>query len=174
MKAFLKAQPRLSALLLVLLAGCGPQGPASTLRVGDTFPEFRLKSLDGAPMTSEQARQARRPVVVNFWATWCGPCVREIPTLNQIHASNEVSVVAVSLDKAGADEVKAFVRSHEVSYPVAIGGLDLFRRLGGEVVPFTLVLDPDLRLIAAHRGLVSLHTLERDLARATESRAGAG
>ena len=162
--------------VLVCFVGLGLQGcgepRASVLKTGDEFPGFRLSSLDGPAWTDERAKEASKPVVVNFWATWCGPCVREIPALQSLHHSGEVTVIAVSLDKGGRADVQPFVEEQGIDYPVVTGGMDLFRRLGGEVVPFTLVLDAELRLVKAHRGLVTLHTLEREVPAALEAAQG--
>ena len=161
----------LAGLLLIVLQSCAPRAP-SALSVGDPFPDFRLRGLDGQTLSSRWARDLNRPVIVNFWATWCGPCIHEIPTLNALFGSDAVTVVAVSLDEVGPEDVRAFVSREGIDYPVALDGMSLFQRLGGRVVPFTLVLDAELRLVKAHRGLVSKHTLERDLAVALEAAGG--
>lgn len=157
-------------LLLLFMAGCEQASTLFDVEPGEPFPRFRLQGLDDTALTTDWALQQDRPVVVNFWATWCGPCVREIPVLNRIQASNEVTVIAVSLDEAGAQEIKAFVKEHDILYPVAVDGMSLFKRLGGRVVPYTLVLDADLRVVSSHQGLVTHHTLERDLSKAMSSR----
>jgi len=88
-----------------------------------------------------------KPLVLNFWATWCPPCVEEMPLLErfyQQHAANGWQVVGVAIDQPS--QVKRFLGQNSISYPIALGGLggtDLLKSLGNEqgALPFTVVLD---------------------------------
>jgi len=88
-----------------------------------------------------------RPLVVNFWATWCTPCVEEMPLLNAFYQQNKSKswqVLGLAIDQPSA--VKRFLAQHPVEYPIALAGLngtDLMTALGNQAggLPFTLVID---------------------------------
>lgn len=105
-------------------------------------------------------------MVLNFWATWCGPCVKEIPTLKTLAKDSDAQVVTIAIDDNGAAAVKPFVDKHDIEYTVLLGDSALFKRFNGWAIPYTLVLDSSLQVVSFHRGYVSLRTLERELRRA--------
>lgn len=100
-------------------------------------------------------------VVVNFWATWCPPCRREIPGLVQIQerfAANGVQVVGIAVDQA--DKVAAYATEVGMTYPTLIAGIeaiDVARQLGNTsgALPFTVVLDRDGNVVETHLGMIS-------------------
>lgn len=101
-----------------------------------------LVKLDGAKLTFAELRG--EVVVVNFWASWCRPCRRELPALDELHADiakRGGRVLAVSIDHE-RDNASRFVRTHELGLPVVHDGPEgLARQLDLRAVPFTLVLD---------------------------------
>ena len=105
-------------------------------------------------------------MVLNFWATWCRPCVKEIPTLNAIAGRSSARVVTIAIDDGGASVVEPFVERHGIDYTVLLGDREVFQRFNGWAIPYTLVLDSSLRIVSFRRGYVSLRSLERDLRRA--------
>ena len=158
--------PLALCLLAVAVAGCrAPRHP--DVKVGLPIPEFELTSLDGTAVSSSSL--AGTPVVLNFWATWCGPCRREIPTLQAIERGAAAKVVAIALDEEGERLVRPYVAKHGIDYTVLLGDTQLFERFNGSAVPYTLVLDSSLRIVRMYRGLISLRSLERDLRRAREA-----
>ena len=85
-----------------------------------------------------------KALVVNFWATWCIPCVSELPTFNKVHrdyASQGVSVIGVAMDEEGAAIVRPFLRKHPIDYTVALGSDPVARRYNLESYPVTVVFD---------------------------------
>jgi thiol-disulfide isomerase/thioredoxin len=129
--------------------------PPSDLRIakrGGIVPAFTLTALDGRAVAVPQA-YAGRPVLVNLWASWCGPCVKEMPELDRFarsQAPNGMQVVGIALDDAAA--VEAFLRRIPVSYPLLIdtpGPRDAGVRLGNPkgVLPYSVLLDAQGRVL---------------------------
>lgn len=119
---------------------------------GSVVPGFALASLDGAQVDFPRA-YAGRPVLVNLWASWCGPCVKEMPELDgyaRAQGANGTQVVGIALDDEAA--VRAFLQRIPVSYPLLLdapGPRDAGVRLGNPkgVLPYTVLLDADGRLV---------------------------
>ena len=149
----------------LLLVSCGGGPRHADVGIGKVIPEFRLPALDGEQVSSRS--YLGKPVVLNFWATWCRPCVKEIPTLKAIHRDSSAEVVTIAIDTQGESIVRPFVEKHDIDYTVLIGDTELFRRYNGTGVPYTLILDSSLRVVRMHRGYVSLRSIERDLRRAS-------
>lgn len=113
---------------------------------------FTLPTLGGQPVAIPQA-YAGRSVLVNLWASWCGPCVKEMPELDRFarsQAPNGTQVVGIALDDAAA--VEAFLRRIPVSYPLLIdtpGPRDAGVRLGNPkgVLPYSVLLDAQGRVL---------------------------
>lgn len=147
----------LAPVLLVGLA-CSSPPPVA---VGEIAPELDLPALGGGTVSSDDLDA--RPTVVSFWATWCQPCYREIPVLNELAGEPEVQVVSIALDEDGAAVVAPFVEERQIRYPVLLGDEETFLRFDGFGIPHTLVLDAERRIVAVHRGPVEREVLRREL-----------
>jgi cytochrome c biogenesis protein CcmG/thiol:disulfide interchange protein DsbE len=148
-------------LAVLTLVGCGEaEGPA-VVAVGSPAPRFKLKSLDGR--TVESGSLKGRPVVLNFWATWCAPCQEEIPELKELAEGGAAEVVGVALDEGGADAVRDFAGRHGINYTVLLGDQETFMRFDGVGIPYTLLLDSSQRVVKLYRGATTREALERDL-----------
>jgi thiol-disulfide isomerase/thioredoxin len=154
-----------AALLLVLLAlhGCGEKKQGGKVEVGLELPSFGLPTLAGKDFDSEELR-GKKPVVINFWATWCGPCRLEMPALQELHKGGAARVVSIAVDDAGAEVVKPFVAKEGIPYEVLIGDSSTLQAFGAFSIPYTLVLDGELKVRSIHRAVVSQRQLERELA----------
>lgn len=104
-----------------------------------------------------------RPLILNFWATWCAPCVREMPTLQRFHLDHraKVQVAGIALDSAGP--VNAFLKQHPVDFPIGLAGIEgteLLRQLGNDkgLLPYTVVFDAAGHLM--HRKLGETNAAE--------------
>ncbi|MFE0502490.1 TlpA family protein disulfide reductase [Lysobacter soli] len=131
-----------------------PKPPADlpVARRGEAVPAIRLPALDGATVELPAA-YAGRPVLVNLWASWCGPCIEEMPELDRFAAAqgaNGTQVVGIALDDAAA--VQAFLKRVPVRYPILLdeaGPRDAGVQLGNPkgVLPYTALISADGRLI---------------------------
>lgn len=107
-------------LFLVMFAQRGGQRPR-IVKVGDPAPEFSLPALDGR--TAGPADFRGKVVMVHFWATWCPPCVEEIPTLEKLNRSlsgKDFVLLAVSVDEGGAAAVADFLKRSNITIPVLL------------------------------------------------------
>ena len=146
----------------VMMLACGAdEGSPADVVVGNLAPTFVLTSLDGATVKSGALNGA--PVVINFWATWCQVCRSEIPELKKLAADSKVKVVGIALDQDGPDAVRAFVKEHEINYPVLMGDEQVFQRFNGAGIPYTLILDSSNRIVKIHRGVATAEELRNDL-----------
>ena len=145
-------------------------GGSVPVAVGSQAPDFSLKSLEGTTVTSRSFEG--NIVVLNFWATWCGPCMKEIPDLKQVAASSGVKVVGIALDEDGVKAVKPSAERLGISktenYTVLLGDQELFQRFNGLGIPYTLVLDRSQRVVKIYRGPATKESLEQDLKKINE------
>ena len=137
----------------------GPGGSA------DVFYQQSFKDLDGE--TVSMARWKDKVVVVNFWATWCPPCIEEMPDLQRVHEDYEargVAVVGLGIDSPAA--LKRFRDEHLLSLPLfaaGAAGSDLGRALGNAsgALPYTVLLDRKGRIVHARLGQIRPAELRR-------------
>ena len=133
-----------TALLVFIVVRLGPQaGALLGLESGDReTPALEVTTLDGSPLTLAELRG--KVVIVNFWATWCGPCKLEMPALQAAHErydSNEVAVIGLSVD-SGPNGVRAFLEERGITYPVGMATWEHRRAFGGiRGIPTTFVVD---------------------------------
>lgn len=117
--------------------------------VGAMMPEYGAMNLDGSKF--ELASHKGKVVLLNVWATWCGPCRFEIPELKKIHDANSAKgfeVVGVSVDESDVDSVKQFVSEQKMQYPVALdpqGKIAVI--LNTSVLPTTVLVGRDGRIL---------------------------
>jgi thiol-disulfide isomerase/thioredoxin len=124
---------------------------------GKPAPDFTLDSLDGKAVTlSAYHGQA---VLLNFWATWCGPCKVEMPwfvELQKEYGPQGLQIVGVAMDDASKEEIDKFVKEMGVNYPILIGKESVGQEYGGvNVLPTTFFIDRDGKVVAREFGLQS-------------------
>ena len=130
--------------------GATPAAAPAQAPSGGTLPQG-LTRLDGTPVEALDGKV----VVVNFWATWCVPCIQEIPSFNQLHRQfgrRGVAVLGVSMDEDGPEKVKSFLSKHPMEYAVAMGSEKFSRQYRLDQLPVTLVFDRTGRQVRRFEG----------------------
>jgi thiol-disulfide isomerase/thioredoxin len=124
------------------------------VRNPDPAPDFNLASLDGKPVTLADSKG--KVILVNFWATWCGPCRAEIPDLVELQDKykDRLQILGLVVDDDDRDAIKKFVAKFGINYPVALITDDIRLQYGGiPALPTSFVLDFEGRVVQKHEGL---------------------
>jgi thiol-disulfide isomerase/thioredoxin len=134
-------------------------------KVPDTLPDITLADMDGKP--TKLASFAGRPLMVNFWATWCAPCRREIPLLNKIRMERQAQnaeIVGIAVDFK--EDIAKFLQKTPLNYPLLMGeedGLAAAEAFGmGMAFPFSVFVDSQNRILTIKIG--ELHEDEANFA----------
>ncbi len=164
-------------VLVVAIAGCKrgetPQktttATAATTtgtEVGAGMPEYSAMNLDGTKF--DLAGRRGKVVLLNVWATWCGPCIYEIPELQRIHdlyTARGFEVVGVSVDESGIESVKQFVDDKKMRYPIALDPQGkLASLLQTSVLPTSVLLDRTGKIVWKKYGAILENDQELDAA----------
>ncbi len=137
-----------------------------TLRFVDTpasVGSLTMQTIDGEFLEMSDLRG--KVVLVNFWATWCGPCREEIPYLASLteRYPEHLVVIGVSEDAGGVDMVEAFADQYGVNYPIVMSTPEIKRAFPGVfALPTSFVVDPDGQMVQTHVGLISPIILEQE------------
>jgi thiol-disulfide isomerase/thioredoxin len=139
--------------------------PLQGIPIPELLPPFSINDLQGKPTTV--AAWPGKSLIMNFWATWCAPCQREVPLLKALStewADRGIKVVGIAVDHV--DKVQGFAEQFKIGYPLLVGeqnALDLASELGltSPVFPFTVFTDHQGRVVALFIG--ELHRDQADL-----------
>ncbi len=128
-----------------------------------SVPSFSMQALDGQTITSDDLHG--KVTLVNFWATWCGPCRAEIPDLIRLQARypDHLQVIGVSTDEGPVEKVEAFAAEFGINYPIVMYTPELNRAFPGVMaLPTSFIVDPDGRVVQTHVGLINAGVLEQE------------
>ena len=140
----LKAVLPVILTLVLLLTGCSADSKQLMARVGEPAPDFRLQNLNGQSVTLSELRG--KPVLLNFWATWCPPCRAEMPYLQEIYEEwTGMGLVLLTINVGeSSTRVKDFLETYNLSLPVL---LDTNRSVANKYnitgIPTTFFIDKD-------------------------------
>jgi cytochrome c biogenesis protein CcmG/thiol:disulfide interchange protein DsbE len=145
-------------LVVVLMAG--------SVGAAKMMPEFSEKNITADGLV-ESKDFAGKVLLVNFWATWCPPCRKEIPALIKIqdkYKDRGFSVIGISMDEGGRRVVSKFIKKLKVNYPVFIGKAKIGRGFGGVMgIPVSFFVDREGNLVKRLDGYISEKVLNREL-----------
>jgi thiol-disulfide isomerase/thioredoxin len=120
----------------------------------EAAPDFLLKSLDGKPVSLVGAKG--KVVLLNFWATWCGPCRAETPDLIELQKryADSLQIIGLAVDVDDTAELQKFADSTGINYPIAVAPDDIRLQYGGiTALPTSFMIDTEGRIVQKHVGL---------------------
>jgi cytochrome c biogenesis protein CcmG/thiol:disulfide interchange protein DsbE len=124
------------------------------IRDPDPAPEFSVKGLDGKPVNLASVRG--KVVLLNFWATWCGPCRMEVPDLVALQTKygDRLQVIGLVVDDEDEAAVREFAKRYAINYPIAMATNEMRIRFGGvPALPTSFIIDAQGRVVQKHIGL---------------------
>jgi thiol-disulfide isomerase/thioredoxin len=145
-----------ASLILCLWAGpaLAQQPTIRFVRNPDPAPAFKVSTLDGKPLSLADYKS--KVILLNFWATWCGPCRAEVPDLVELQDKykDQLQVIGLVVDDDDEDAVKKFAAKYGINYPVAMATDEVRTEYGGiPALPTSFVLDEEGRVVQKHEGL---------------------
>lgn len=157
---------KLGVIFFVLLVGCGGKVTGDDTEKSGQFvgeareivektsktkaPDFTLPDMNGKKVSLSEFRG--KAIILNFWATWCPPCRREIPSFNEIYKNRAqgFEIIGIALDVGGLDAIKKGMKKHKLSidYIVLVGDQEISEKYGNiDAIPTTFILDQEGNIV---------------------------
>ena len=159
----------------IFLSSCGQGSVRAAVKAEkdrNKAPGFTLKDAHGR--TVQLADYKGKIVLLNFWATWCGPCKIEIPwfiDFEQRYKDRGFAVLGISMDEDGWDAVKPYIEAKKVNYRVIIGTDEVADLYGGvSSLPTSFIIDRQGKIASTHIGLVSKSVYQNDIEQLLDNR----
>ncbi|MDH5405631.1 MAG: TlpA family protein disulfide reductase [Candidatus Aminicenantes bacterium] len=128
-------------------------------------PDFALPDLEGKTVKLSDFKG--NVIILDFWATWCPPCVQEIPhfiELYEQYKENGFQMIGIAIQSGSATNVKQFVEKHGINYPILMGNKEITREYGGiNAIPTTFVIDRQGRIVEKYIGYRAKEIFEKQL-----------
>jgi thiol-disulfide isomerase/thioredoxin len=151
-----------SAAILFVIFGLLMIGTTSV--EAQEAPNFTLTDLNGQEVSLSDFKG--KVIIVDFWATWCGPCKMEIPSFIQLQEDykDDVVILGISLDQGGPKTVVPFAKKMNINYPIVYGDGSVVQAYGGvRGIPTTFVIDRDFNIQRKYVGYTDHKVFEKDI-----------
>lgn len=170
-RAWALAPIALCVVYMLALAGCsGKEAQTEEPTDGEMAkavkaPNFSLPNLQGNTVKFSDFKD--KVVLVDFWATWCGPCKLEVPHLVDLYEQYRgqgFEIVGIALDSSGAEVVEPFVRENNMTYPVVIGNREVAMAFGGlTAIPTAFLIDKSGNIVRKYVGYQEKTVFEEEI-----------
>ncbi|MEN8258673.1 MAG: TlpA disulfide reductase family protein [Thermodesulfobacteriota bacterium] len=131
------------------------------------MPTFSLPGIGDSPVTVKSEDFQDKILLVNFWATWCPPCRREIPSLVRLQEENSdkgFTVIGISMDRSAKEKVSRFVKKIGVNYPIALGTKEVAKEFGAlGAIPSSFLVDTNGKIVKKYPGYTTYEKMAKDV-----------
>jgi len=147
--------PILILFLIVSVGSCkrGKEAEIIFPTIGNIAPELTVRDLNGKTVSLSDYRG--KIIMVEFWATWCPPCIELIPVLDELYNKYKTKgfvVLSIASEDEGDETVKGFVKDSGLTYPVFIASSDTLKNYGISSIPVSFIIDKDGKIVNKHLG----------------------